>query len=232
MDSEFYKIGTSVQTDKVYHHGYHRFYPNVIKKDIKQMLEIGFDEGKSTNLWLNYLPECYIWGLDIAIETKGERFNILKGDQSNIGDLNNTIDIIGKNKLDFIIDDGSHIPEHQILTFSYFFEKLLKNGGTYIIEDIETSYWSKNGLYAYVTNYGLNNEYNIINVFSKVLHVINSEFLTEENKLQIQKDSKINDTIINSISTITFGQNCIIIKKKEDYEYEYNNRTYRFSYNL
>ena len=39
---------------------------------------------------------------------------------------------------DIIIDDGSHIEEHQIFTFGVLFPKL-KPGGVYIVEDISSS---------------------------------------------------------------------------------------------
>ena len=39
-----------------------------------------------------------------------------------------------------IVDDGSHVPWHQLLTFEIMFETWLKPGGLYIIEDVETSY--------------------------------------------------------------------------------------------
>ena len=48
---------------------------------------------------------------------------------------------VGGQKFDVIIDDGSHIPWHQIFTLETIFDTFLKDGGVYIIEDIETSYW-------------------------------------------------------------------------------------------
>ena len=42
-------------------------------------------------------------------------------------------------KVELIVDDGSHVPEHQILSFNFLFKNLLSPGSTYIIEDIETS---------------------------------------------------------------------------------------------
>ena len=39
-----------------------------------------------------------------------------------------------------IIDDGSHIPQHQVSTFDLLFRQVLLPGGTYIVEDIETRY--------------------------------------------------------------------------------------------
>jgi len=52
-------------------------------------------------------------------------------------------DVVSKIKhpVCFINDDGSHVPEHQLFSFDYLFHELLMPGGTYIIEDVETSYW-------------------------------------------------------------------------------------------
>jgi hypothetical protein len=35
MNSLFIDIGTNVNTDKITHHGYDRFYPDYIKRDIR-----------------------------------------------------------------------------------------------------------------------------------------------------------------------------------------------------
>jgi hypothetical protein len=45
---------------------------------------------------------------------------------------------------DFIIDDGSHLNAHQIETFGILWPHL-KDGGTYIVEDVQTSYWPSYG---------------------------------------------------------------------------------------
>jgi len=41
---------------------------------------------------------------------------------------------------DIIIDDGSHIPRHQLVSFSALFP-FVRPGGVYVIEDIESSYY-------------------------------------------------------------------------------------------
>lgn len=232
MDSEFYTIGLKNNTDKITHHGYHRFYSQYIKKDFKKILEIGIESGFSVNLWLEYCPDAHIYGLDINGIYKNERVDIIQGDQSNIEDLNRLKQLTGKN-LDLILDDASHIPEHQLFTFIHLFPNV-NHGGIYIIEDIETSNWKKNGIYNYKTNYGPKHFQNILNVFHNILHLLNREFLTPLDTQRILNniDIPIELDLIDSISTITFCQNCIIIKKKESYEYAYNNRKYRFEHNL
>ena len=64
---------------------------------------------------------------------------------------------------------------------------------------------------------------------------INDEYLTPINKIkQIEFINNIfSKSTRQSISTITFAQNCIIIVKKTDDEYDkYNNRVYCFEKNL
>ena len=46
--------------------------------------------------------------------------------------------------IDVVIDDGSHVMEHIDTTFQTLFP-LLREGGTYIVEDLHTAYWSSYG---------------------------------------------------------------------------------------
>jgi demethylmacrocin O-methyltransferase len=47
-------------------------------------------------------------------------------------------------QLDIVVDDGSHRNEHVIDTFKILFP-LLSPGGYYVVEDLQTSYWSSEG---------------------------------------------------------------------------------------
>lgn len=236
-NNDMYVLGNKYKTDKIYRHGYHRFYPKYIEcyKNINgAMLEIGVENKFSINLWLDYFPKAFIYGIDINFEDNGKRFKIFKADQSSITELENVKNIISK-QLFFIIDDGSHIPEHQLLTFNYFFDSLLALGGTYIIEDIETSYWTKNSLYTYPTNYGYHHPKSIIELFKFLIDDLNTEYLHNENRaLQMKILNKyFKESVRNWISSITFAQNCIIIVKKTQHEYNlYSNRNYRYARNL
>src|SRR5882757_9979464 len=68
--------------------------------------------------------------------------NIFKGSQVDKEFLRNVIKKIGNP--DIIIDDGSHVNEHMIDTFKILFP-LLKDGGVYVVEDTQTSYWPEFG---------------------------------------------------------------------------------------
>lgn len=236
-DGDMAIMGRLSNTDKITHHGYYRFYPRFLEhyRNISNcaILEIGVENEFSIKLWLDYFPQAFIYGIDINLENDGERFKIMKADQSSLTQLQKVKRQIDKD-LFFIIDDGSHIPQHQILTFNYFFP-LLMTGGTYIIEDIETSYWSRGGLYGYKTNYGYHNSKSVVEFFKFLIDDINTEFLKPiHKKTQSQIVDKFVSKLTRSwISSITFAQNCIIIlKKTEEEKMLFDNRKYRFESRL
>jgi hypothetical protein len=235
----FAQIGTRTGTDKIFHHGYHRFYPPLLDRfrsvDGGGMLEIGVDESKSLRLWLEYFPLAFIYGIDIGVTKGGPRFKIMQADQSKTPELRRLVKDEIKHPLFFIIDDGSHIPEHQVSSFDYLFGDVLLPGGTYIIEDIETSYWKKNGLYGYDTRYGYHHQYSVVEVFKDLLDDIQQEFLNRE--ARDTQDRRMHGCVSrdtrNKINTIAFGQNCILITKKTAAEHEeFDGRRYRFGKNL
>ena len=231
-----FKAGIKYKTDKVTHHGYHRFYDYFlvpIKNYKMNVLEIGVDDLRSLKMWLDFFPNADIYGMDInKKDYTYSRGCIFQGDQSKKKDLKKIVKKIGKCK--FIIDDGSHAPEHQLLSFNYLFDECLEFGGTYIIEDIETSYWRNARLYDYPIDVGyLDNNFNIVQIFKNIVDIVNREFLTEQNKNFLKEFEKIDYKNLKYISMITFAGNCIIIKKMTEKEYNiYGNRKYRFINNL
>jgi hypothetical protein len=207
----FKELSELYGTDKVTYHGYHFFYPKFLeslRNNQFNMLEIGWGLGASVKVWNDYFPNANIFVMDINVEYIDGRQTIIKGDQSNESDLIRIKDQIKSAK--FIIDDGSHNPTHQLNTFYYLFDNLLEPGGIYIIEDIELSYWNpESSLYGYKAG-----NINILHNMLKCNEMINQEF------------TKIKNTL--DISTITYGQNCIIITKRDIEESNYFNREYRF----
>src|SRR5690606_35486685 len=88
----------------------------------------------SVRMWLEFFPKATVFGFDKQdIKNFGDRFKFYKGDQSRFYDLLRFSELTGNN-IDFIIDDGSHRPTHQLMSFMYFWP-LLQKGGIYIIED-------------------------------------------------------------------------------------------------
>lgn len=217
MSNRIYDLGIKYGTDKVTHHRYDKSYDLFLSSFYDAsgcILEIGVQNGNSIKLWLELFPNAYIYGMDINECYSGDRYSVIKGDQSSKTDLKNVNDIIKTSNVMFINDDGSHIPEHQLLTFNTLFPSLCE-GGIYIIEDIEVSYWTKFSLYGYPTNYGYKHPNSIIEIFKEVVDSVNSEFAGK-------RPNRVEH--IDMIGSITFSKNCIIIKKQKQEE-----RPYRFS---
>ncbi len=188
------------------------------------MFEIGVDQDKSIKLWEEYFPKATIYGMDIDLQYKFPRGEVFKGDQSNLDDCAKVVQKIGQ-KIEFILDDGSHEPDHQILTFIYLFENLLKEGGTYIIEDIETSYWTRGKLYGNIIKY----KKSVIEVFKFLVDRLNSEFIRDKS---VFNKSVIPESIQSQIELISFQYNSIIIKKRYSENAFFNHRKYRFENTL
>lgn len=225
--NKFLEIGKKYGTDKVGFrpgmHNYHEIYPRYIENFYNSdggMVEVGLLGGASLKMWLELFPKMHIYGLDINPDEKikrHERHTIIKTDQSLQKDLDDAFSKI-EGPIWFINDDGSHIPEHQLLTFNTLFPKL-EVGGVYIIEDIETSYWTKRGLYGYITRYGLGHPKSIIEIFKTAIDGVNHRYLLNPD-FRIVKHQK-------QFHSITFAQNCIIIVKQEE-----NNKPYIFKESL
>ena len=160
-------------TDKVWRHGYHRFYGTLLEpfrdKVGLKMLEIGVDDGRSMLPWIRFFANAasdgiqgvaYIANGDLATSvcakenvTGCDKMKVFTGDQSDVAFLRRLIregaglnpDAAGKASdwdqggWDIVIDDGSHVPIHQLVTFAALFP-FVRPGGLYVIEDIETSY--------------------------------------------------------------------------------------------
>ena len=220
-ENKMYELGEKYGTDKISHHNYHKIYPQFIEKFYDKsggIVEVGLEPlwgQASLQLWLELFPSMHIYGLDRGTPDKAtDRYTIFKCDQSKEEDLDRCLQKI-EHPIYFICDDGSHIPEHQLLTFNKLFPKL-EIGGVYIIEDVETSYWVQSGLYGYETRYGKDHPKSIIEIFKKVVDGVNREFSdwVSENVLHQ-----------NEIASVTFAKNCIILVRGEPEEL----RQYRFA---
>lgn len=122
-------------------HNYTKLYNRYLEElrdESFSMLEIGFGQGASAKMWLDYFPKATIFCLDINDFTNdpnlvnNSRFVYIKGSQTNVGDLSKAS---RSEKFQVIIDDGSHVTEDQIFTLKLLFPNV-KLGGYYIIEDL------------------------------------------------------------------------------------------------
>lgn len=130
---------------------YHEFL-NPIRSNVSKFIEIGignfplmsplvgklYKPGASLRMWRDYFPNAKIIGCDILHDVLfiDERITTYCVDQS----MENSLIVFGNNikKADVILDDGSHIKEHMILSFKTLWKYVI-DGGLYIIEDIKNN---------------------------------------------------------------------------------------------
>jgi hypothetical protein len=139
--NELMQIGIKYGTDKAIGHNYIKYYYELFKhkrNDVKRVVEIGVHKGASLRMWQEYFPNAQIYGFDI--KDYGDYFNKTEKriktyvvDQTDSKRLNEIMTEIGE--VDIIIDDGSHIDTHQLISLNALY-KWVKPFGCYIIEDI------------------------------------------------------------------------------------------------
>lgn len=122
-------------------HSYTAWYWEQFKdrrETVRSVAEVGIGEGASLRMWEEFFPNAIIHGIDkdpSRMDKWGKRMMLWWGDQSEpkrmaalpqphlIGDI------------DLFIDDGSHVPEHQISTCLAVMPHLPPHA-LYVIEDV------------------------------------------------------------------------------------------------
>ncbi len=120
---------------------YERHFSRFVNRPLT-ILEIGCLHGGSLQMWKKYFgPHATIVAIDIDASAKAheeDQISIRIGDQSDQNFLLNLVEEFGE--FDIIIDDGSHICEHQIQSFKVLYP-YVKENGIYAVEDLHTNYW-------------------------------------------------------------------------------------------
>jgi hypothetical protein len=143
----YFKQNTKRVIDKWHH--YFEVYDNHFSKYRGKeivLLEIGTFQGGSLQMWKHYFGDkAKIYGMDINPDCKQveeENVKIFIGSQSDRGFLREVLKQIPP--IDILIDDGGHTMEQQIVSFEELFDHI-KPDGTYLCEDLHTSYWDDYG---------------------------------------------------------------------------------------
>jgi hypothetical protein len=114
---------------------YHRHLKKFVGGPVT-LLEIGIYSGGSLGMWRQYFGEqAKIWGIDIepACAAYGDgAIEVFIGSQDDRAFL---ASINPAHGMDVVLDDGSHLSSHQIVSFEELFPRL-KPGGVYICEDV------------------------------------------------------------------------------------------------
>jgi hypothetical protein len=113
---------------------------------------------------------------------------------------------------DIVIDDGSHVPKHVVTSFGALFPQV-KDGGLYVIEDVQTTFWPNFGGSA------------LDGGATMGLARMVLEYLNHAEIKAIQPQRQIGD-IAKSIRSLRAYHNILVIEKGDNTEP--SNLTYRF----
>jgi len=133
---------TDKQTFDVYFRTYEDLFAPLADRPVR-LLELGVSQGGSLELWRDYFPRGTIAGIDVApvaLRDTSGRIHVYRGLQQDTALLDHVRAETAPGGFDIIIDDCSHIGEFTALSFWHLFDRHLKPGGLYVIEDWGTGY--------------------------------------------------------------------------------------------
>ena len=185
------------------------------KNDPVTIFEIGIQNGGSLEVWSKYFKNAKrIIGCDIdpkcgQLYFEDPRISVVVGDVNSddvISQIKNLSD-----KIDILIDDGSHISTDIIKSFGNYFP-LISNQGIYVIEDLHASYWKE-------YQGGLFDPNSAISFLKKLIDVINYEHWHNDKHLTDLISSynlTISEEELRLIHSANFFNSLCIIKKQEN----------------
>jgi hypothetical protein len=144
------KHGTDKWGPHFYTPIYHQLFGRLRNRPIR-LLEIGVGGynvpdvgGASLAMWAEYFAKGRIVGIDVFEKTLdlGPRVTVLRGSQDDRAFVEQVIRDHGP--FDIVIDDGSHVPAQVVASFGILFPSVA-DGGFYVIEDVQTTYWPEYG---------------------------------------------------------------------------------------
>ena len=218
--NELTTIATKYNSTKItdpecvqYCHYYDRHLNHLRAKPVK-VLEIGVKDGDSLKMWKDYFPQGEICGLEYNPEPlkdfAEDRVRVYIGDQTDTSLLEKIAEEVGP--FDLIIDDASHVVEHQQISFEYLFKNSLKPGGLYIVEDLGTSYWKAWGG-------GLKKPTNTIEYLKSLIDNINFRFYKggRTQYVGIPEDSEVDASYYDrNVVGLSFYKGCCIVEKGDN----------------
>jgi hypothetical protein len=181
-----------------------------------QYLEIGVQNGGSLEIArMLFGAGSGIYGIDInpackQLETAGIADRVFTGSQTDPALLEEVARTTGA--LDVIVDDGSHVQSHMLVSFLNLFP-LLREGGVYIIEDTHTNYFPGHQ----ESFYGIG----LYDYFKGLAERLNIDFMDParaSDRFKIPREQRpprdIIDDIGRHIFSITFYDSVVAVVKK------------------
>lgn len=107
-----------------------------------RLLELGVYQGHSLSMWADYFDEGTIVGLDVRepAQALASRVKFYQGSQTDERLLSRIAAETAPDGFDIVIDDCSHLGEWSRISFWHLFDRHLKPGGVYVIEDWGTGF--------------------------------------------------------------------------------------------
>ena len=117
------------------------FFLSERRHQVRKILELGVKRGESLRLWEEFFPEADIYGVDINEKwsrSASPRSRVFIGDQADESLLHKVSEAAGF-QFDLIVDDGSHLSDHQVASLRYLWQFLKPPHGIYAIEDLNAA---------------------------------------------------------------------------------------------
>jgi len=212
--------GTKVPNPEI-HHGPRLFFTPAYYENFKDMefeemdlLEIGIGSGVSLPMWSDFFVNGYIHAIDVVDhrDKNSERVTTYVVDQSSREQMGR---FCSDMEFDIIIDDGSHVIEHQQVSLAVAFDSLAP-GGLYCIEDLHTSdmsVWNGKTLYGY--NMDCDPQNTTVKVLESFIDTneFKSPFLTDEENQSLTDN--IESIKIYDLPKTMWGENKLAFIKKK-----------------
>lgn len=151
-------------TDKACWHSYGPLYEQLLapyRESARDVLEIGVYSGASVAAWADYFEDARVDGADIdltrlkfGVDHPRIRYHLVDCT------LPDAPERLGGKRYDVIVEDASHLPDHQVATADIFAPHI-GPGGIYVLEDIAGQHAPRvrQGLEAVALKHGLQLEW-------------------------------------------------------------------------
>lgn len=163
-------------------------------------LEIGVFRGGSLPMWKEFFHEgSTLVFVDIDPACKAHEITGTKVEIGNQADPN-FLAYLAENygPFDVVLDDGSHICQHQIATFENLWQHV-KNHGVYMVEDCHTSYWPGFGG-------GYRNEASFIEFAKRLIDKLHSWYTDQDDLFPF-------DPIARTLHSVRFYDSIVVCEK-------------------
>lgn len=207
------QLATKYGTDKGQaHHDYTDLYDKLlhtIQVSALNIVEIGIQSGASIRMWHDYFPNAVIHAIDLDINTilnfrdPPYGYHLIHGDET-------ASHIWSKipQRVDLVVDDGSHIPSNMIKSIVDNFHKL-RVGGYWIMEDVHCNFhpnFSPTGdlLFPWIS------------VLQERMQMIPNGIMTGNFKVERSKSEALLDPFTRIIRGIMVYKSLIIFERAEN----------------